>query len=127
MEETGYITVNVRTAGGYLPIDGAIITVRNEVGSIIAVMLSDMAGTSDILSLWAPPREASLSPGTSPVAAFYTLTTEKEGYYSVETSSVPIFSGERSVQNVILVPYAKGNTPIPEELTRFDTGTLPSL
>ncbi len=127
MEETGYITVNVRTAGGYLPIDGAMVTVKNEGGGIIAVMFTDSAGTSDVLSLSAPPRDASLSPDGGAVAAFYTVFTEREGYYSVENLHVPIFSGERSVQNVILVPIASPDTPIPKDLTRFDSGQLPNL
>lgn len=128
MEEgKGYITVNVRTAGGALPVDNAMVTVRSNGGSVIAVMFTDMSGTSDVLSLDTPPRENSLSPdNTGAVAGLYTVTTDREGYYSVVNTNVPIYEGVNSIQLVILVPVAEG-TGAPSELTRFNDGQMPNL
>lgn len=126
MEEQGrgYITVSVRTAGGAIPVEGASITIKSSNGAesnIIAVMLTDSGGVSDIVALPAPPKENSLSPGQGPVCSYYTIDTDRSGYYSVVNSNVPIFDGITSVQQVLLVPVAGGNgVPVPNELTRFN-------
>ena len=54
----GFITVNVRTAGGALPVEGALVTVSaSDTGTVIAVMLTDNAGLSEIIELPKPPKE----------------------------------------------------------------------
>ncbi len=135
MEEqgTGFITVNVRTAGGALPVEGAVITVRavsGQGGSVVAVMITDSGGTSDVLSLPTPPKSNSLSPRNgAEVSSNYSIDTEKSGFYSVSNMNVPVFDGVTSVQQVMLVPFAGGGgIPYPEELTRFDdSATVPEL
>ena len=128
MEEKGYITVNVRTAGGVLPVGGALITVSIDGGGTVAVMLSDPSGTSDVIALDTPPRENSLSPENSgAVASFYTVETNKDGFYPVVNTGIPVYAGVTSIQSVILVPIATGNVPVPEEETRYDSGSLPNL
>ncbi|MBQ7124840.1 MAG: hypothetical protein IJO00_00620 [Clostridia bacterium] len=126
MEEQGrgYITVSVRTAGGAIPVEGASITIKSSNGresKIVAVMITDSGGTSDIIALPAPPKENSLSPGKEPVCSYYTIDTDRVGFYSVINSNVPIFDGITSVQEVLLIPIAGGNgVPVPNELTRFN-------
>ncbi len=133
MEEQGqgYITVNVRTAGGALPVEGALITVKSvdgEGGTVVAVMLTDSAGTSDVVALPAPPRENSLTPGNGPVCSFYTIDTDRDGYYHVVNESVPVYDGVTAIQQVLLVPVAGGRSDLaPDDLTRFYAGQLPSL
>ena len=134
MEEQGkgYITVNVRTAGGALPVEGAVITISSSDGvnsTVIAVMTSDAAGVSDIVELPAPPRENSLTPGNGKaVCSFYTIDTDREGYYHVVNENVPIFDGVTAIQQVLLVPIAGGRPDLsPSDLTRFNVAELPNL
>lgn len=128
MEEQGkgFITVNVRTAGGALPVEGASVTVSTSDGmnsTVVAVMLTDSGGASEIIALPAPPRSDSQSPGNGPVCSYYTIDTGREGYYSAVNTNVPVFDGVTSVQPVFLVPLAGGIPIPPTELTRFsDTG-----
>ena len=92
MEEQGkgFITVNVRTAGGALPVEGASVTVS----------------TSDGIN--------------SPVCSYYTIDTGRAGFCSVVNTNVPVFDGVTSVQQVFLVPLAGGAPMPPSELTRFN-------
>ncbi len=126
MEEQGqgYITVNVRTAGGALPVEGAYITIKTVAGAgstVVAAMITDAGGATEIAALPAPPRSNSIAPGQGPVCSYYTIDTDRTGYYSVVNGSVPIFDGVTSVQQVLLVPIAGGEGALrPEELTRFD-------
>lgn len=62
MEEQGkgFITVNVRTAGGALPVEGASVTVSTSDGinsTVVAVMFTDSGGASEVIS----------APGAAPV------------------------------------------------------------
>jgi hypothetical protein len=133
MEEqgTGYITVNVRTAGGALPVEGAVITIRTIAGAdstVVAVMISDAGGTSDIVALPAPPRENSLQPGNPNVCTYYTIDTDREGFYHVTNENVAVFDGITAIQQVLLVPIAGGlGVPEPYDLTRFTAGESPDL
>ena len=133
MEEQGqgFMTVNVRTAGGALPVEGATITIKTvsgESSTVVAVMITDSAGTSDMVSLPAPPRANSQQPGTEPVCSFYTVDTDKEGFYPVINENVPVFDGITAIQQVLLVPIAGGRPDLtPYDLTRFYSGQLPDL
>ena len=125
MEEQGkgFITVNVRTAGGALPVEGASVTVSTSDGinsTVVAVMFTDSGGASEVISLPAPPRLESQSPGNSPVCSYYTIGTGKAGFCSVVNTNVPVFDGVTSVQQVFLVPLAGGAPMPPSELTRFN-------
>ena len=125
----GYITVNVRTAGGALPVSGALITVSDtESGTIVAVMVSDASGSSEVLELSTPPRENSFIPGNKDVSSLYTVDTDKDGFYHVVNSGIPVFDGVTSIQQVLLVPIARGDDPLSQnDLTRFDESELPDL
>ena len=133
MEETGqgFLTVNVRTAGGALPVEGAMITISSvdgENSTVVAVMFSDMSGTTDVVSLPTPPRGQSLAPGGGPVNTLYTVETARDGYYRVISENVPVYDGVTSIQQVNLVPIA-GGRPIqyPYDLDRFVEDATPDL
>ena len=131
MEEqgVGFITVNVRTAGGALPVEGATVTIsRADNSDVVAVMIPDSAGTSEVLSLPAPPKENSFIPGSDNVSSFYIVDTYRDGYYEAIVYDVPIFDGVTSIQQVLLVPIAKGDLPLqPKDLTRIDISQMPDL
>lgn len=126
MEEQGkgFITINVRTAGGAIPVEGASITIKTSAGinsTVIAVTFTDSGGASDIIALPAPSRANSQTPGQEPVCSFYTIDTDRTGYYSVVNNNVPVFDGITSIQEVLLIPIAEGNGLLfPQDLTRFN-------
>ena len=114
--------MNVRTADGALPVEGASVTVSTSDGinsTVVAVMFTDSGGISEVVSLPAPSRSESQSPGNEPVCSYYTIDTGRTGFYSVVNTNVPVFDGVTSVQQVLLVPLAGGIPIPPSELTRF--------
>ena len=125
----GYITVNVRTAGGALPVEGALVTVSSsDNGTVVAVTVTDRAGLGEIIELPTPPKSNSLAPNGGEVSSFYTVDTDKDGFYHVVNANIPIFDGVTSIQTVLLVPIAVGDSPLqPNDLTRFENSELPNL
>ncbi|MBE6582713.1 MAG: hypothetical protein E7648_05575 [Ruminococcaceae bacterium] len=125
----GFITVNVRTAGGALPVEGALVTVSaSDTGTVIAVTLTDNAGLSEIIELPTPPKENSLVVDGGEVSAFYTVDTDKDGFYHVVNANIPVFDGVTAIQQVLLVPIAVGDNELqPNDLTRFENSELPNL
>ena len=125
----GYITVNVRTAGGALPVEGALVTISaSDSGTVIAVTLTDSAGTAEIIALPTPPRENSLVVDGGEVSSFYTVDTDKDGFYHVVNANIPVFDGVTAIQQVLLVPIAVGDNELqPNDLTRFENSELPNL
>jgi hypothetical protein len=122
MEEqgTGFMTVTVRTAGGALPVENVSVAVSRDGGEVIAVLITDNAGRSSVIELPAPPRENSLTPNGGQVSSFYTVDAYRDGFYEVIVSSIPIFDGVTSIQQILLVPIAEGDAPLqPNDLTRF--------
>lgn len=113
MENTqgiGYLVVNVSTARGAIPLRGATVTVMyDEDGntSIHSVLTTDMSGKTEKLELPAPSRELSESPGNIKPYATYTVSAEKEGYYPVTNTGVPVFSGITSIQPIEMLPLAE--------------------
>lgn len=116
MEQTnssGYLIVNVYTARGAIPLKDASVTVsyeNPENSSVAAVLKTDMSGKTAKAELPAPNRELSEVPGNTKPYATYTVTVEKDGYYSVTNTGVPIFSGVTSIQPVEMLPLAEYNS-----------------
>lgn len=125
----GYITVNVRTAGGALPVENALITISDSGGNTVAVMISDSSGGTDIVELSAPSRENSLSPqNESEVSTLYNIDADSEGYYHAVITGIPVFDGITSIQQILLIPIARSSSPLsPNDLTRFSVGNIQTL
>lgn len=129
MEEgIGFMTVSVRTAGGALPVENVTVAVSRDGGEVLAVLITDSAGRSRTLELPAPPRENSLEPDGGQVSSLYTVDAYRDGFYEVIISSIPVFDGVTSIQQILLVPVAEGDAPLqPKDLTRFDISGYPEL
>lgn len=135
--EYGYLIVNVFTAGGAIPIQGASVTVirvsesaEPSESDIVGVKYTDSSGVTEKLALEAPPRSYSEAPGSaSPPFARYNVSTEKSGYYTVRNINLPIYSGVTSIQPVELVPvsYYDGVELYPENDVRFNESRQPNL
>lgn len=107
---TGYLIVNVSTARGALPLEGASVTVfYDEDGnsSVHSVLTTDVSGKTERLELPAPSRELSEVPGNAKPYSTYTISAKKDGYYTVTNTGVPIFAGITSVQPIEMIPLAE--------------------
>ncbi len=126
-EEFGYLVVNVRTARGAFPVEGAIVTVSDtDIGEnntgVISSMVTDSSGSTIKIPLSAPSLSRSLVPGDEKPYSVYNISTTAEGFYSVENINVPIFSGITSIQPVELIPvseYGGISSDYPKEGRRF--------
>ncbi len=117
--EVGYLIVNVRTARGAIPLEGAMVTVSRpdpdtQESQIISVMYTDRSGATEKLALPAPPKSLSGVPGNQNVYSVYNIESVKEGYFTLTNIFVPIFSGIVSIQPVEMIPYTTYETPTDE-------------
>lgn len=105
--DTGYIIVNVCTAKGALPIEGALVTVIGEnicENGVCATARTNKNGLTPKIPLPAPPPEKPPAPGKIRPYTVYTVEIDKEGYYSQTKISVPVFGGITAIRPVELAP-----------------------
>ena len=119
---TGTLIVSVYTAGGAIPIEGALVTVRgtSQNGSgVISVLYTDQSGNTPRISLPAPPASSSESPGSATPFATYNVEVDKENFYPRSFINVPIFAGTTSIQPANLIPKTEyeGQAIIPNNGT----------
>ena len=130
---TGYLTVQVTTAGGAIPLEGARINIRSypeeessvpsSRGDVIASLTSGRDGNTVRIPLSAPPRKLAQRPGNGPPYALYQAEISREGYYDQAYIGIPIFDGITSVQPAILIPLPEDGTiatPRPQERRYFE-------
>lgn len=124
---TGTLTVVVRTASGALPVPDAQVTIRSGEGEealFLRTVTTDESGRTPTLILEAPSREDSLSPGGAHPYAVYDIQTVKDGFYTGQNLSVPLFAGVHSVQPVELIPQPpyESDAIAPTQDTDFTSG-----
>ena len=125
MNENGFITVTVKTAGGALPVENAVVTVKDENENILYVQFTDRSGRTPRLLLPAPPLVNSSSPGAADPPFFsYNVDTDKQGFISVRNLRVPVYPGINSIQPVELLPLPEGTA---KEQSSFTEGDPPDL
>ena len=113
MDHFGYLSVQVLSAGGAIPVSQALIKIESadEYDRIEAqTSLTDMDGRSDVFALPAPPFIISLTPGNAEApSALYQVTVYKEGYYPQSLNNISIFENIYSTLTIPLVPDALYN------------------
>lgn len=137
MSGMGYLLVRVSTAQGAIPVAGATVTVRDNLGievppnngSVIGVMTTDRDGRTQRIALPAPPRGDSLSPNGKIPYATYNIDVEANGYYRQYFHAVPVYDTITSIQPALLVPIAQnGNLDgVSEDETHFESTINPLL
>ncbi len=104
----GYIVVRVSTARGAIPVSGAEVIIRNnDPGNstdIVASMLSSNSGLTTQISLPAPSKVLSESPGNIRPYSTYNIEVRADGYFTQNYNEVAVFDGITSYQNAILIP-----------------------
>ena len=133
---TGYLIVHATTARGAIPLEGVQILIRGYApefeeprGDVIATLVTDRDGNTERISLPAPPKSDSMSPGTLSPFAIYNLEARLEGYRGESYVALPIFDGITAVQPVDMVPLLENGTSDSQrpESDRFYETEAPSL
>ena len=127
----GYVIVNVTTARGAIPLEGALVRIFDygedgNNGSLVVSTKTDSSGRTERLPLPAPPRSASLSPGNGKSYRTYNIDAQYDGYYNQYYINVPIFDGVTALQGVDLVPIAENGRDITYD-SRFYENENPNL
>ncbi len=107
MAQIGYLTARIYTSNGNLPVEGAIVTVWQNVGgrqNILGKRTTDRNGLTTPISIEAPDKSLSLEAGQNDVFSVVDARVDKEGYYTVVIKNVQIFSGETTVVDTPLIP-----------------------
>lgn len=118
----GHLMITARTAGGALPVSGVLITVTStgDDPEILGVLTTGESGNTITLDIATPPKSASLSPGYAGTP--YTtvlIEADKDGFYSGQYISVPIFPDVLTIQPVNLLPLPDFFNGTPSEGTQF--------
>ena len=106
-QSVGYLTVNVTTARGAIPLEGATVNVRGDEkdsSAILYSLLSNRDGRTPRVSLPTPPKENSDAPGGASAFSTYNIEVFKDGYVPLYFQNVPIFPSVLSVQPAVMVP-----------------------
>ena len=109
----GFLVVHVTTARGAIPLEGALVNVRQDApneegirGDVIAALITGNDGNTEPLALPAPRRSQSLTPnnGAQKPYSTYHVEVQSEGYYTQNYANVPIFDGIAAIQPADLIP-----------------------
>ncbi len=107
--ESGSLVVQVVTAGGALPLEGATVTISDAGGRLISeniVVATSPGGLTPRIFLPTPPRALSMSPSIEVPYALYNIAVSLPDYYPYTAKNVPLFSGVNSFQSVRLIPIS---------------------
>lgn len=112
--EEGYLIVHVTTARGAIPLEGALVTLRDyssEIsdrrGDTLFTTVSGRDGNTVRLTLPAPTQSTSLTPGNKQPFSVYNLEVALDGYRGQTYIGLPIFSGITAIQPVDLIPLSE--------------------
>ena len=105
--DNGTMKIQVTSAVGLIPVQGARITISysGDPQNALEQISTNAEGQSEVLTLAAPPLEYSMEP-EQPVQPYaeYNVVVEAEGYRPVSIENVDVFSGELSLQDVLMEP-----------------------
>ncbi|MBR2370585.1 MAG: hypothetical protein IKA82_01050 [Clostridia bacterium] len=113
----GYLTVNVLTGNGAIPLEGAIVTISSRDGTVLDGISGDIlpgdafitvrtnnSGSTPRLVLPVPSAALSMSPTDVVPFARYDISVVLEGYERQYFFGAPVFDGITSIQPVLMKP-----------------------
>lgn len=131
-ESLGFLIVNVNTANGALPIEGARVTVYGanpeESGepfldnNIVYTLKTNRNGKTEKIALETKSKELSMSPNNPFPYESYNITVTADGFYDASYLNVPVFQGITSLQGASLIPLSEFSSPtdyIPNSQRQF--------
>lgn len=107
----GTLIFQVTGGQGAFPVAGANIVITKELDdrySLSLALTTDESGKTDPISLPAPSRELSQSPGKGIPFAAYQAVVSAPNYVSEEIRDLPVFDGITTIQPVNLRPDFDG-------------------
>ncbi len=123
----GTLIVQVVTADGTLPVAGARVVVSRLIDgerTLQGYDVTDISGRTGEFTLPAPPASLSQTPGNPHPYASYIITVQAVGFGTAEFRNVPIFTGIRSIQRVVLLPVPEFGSPAQDPSSVTETQTL---
>ncbi len=108
---SGYLRLRVTSAGGALPVSGAVVTVSeytpDGTGEVLYSLRTNEGGLTDTVALPTVPAADSMKPGAERPYSVYSVVVKKDGYYTVEGVAVPIFDKIVALQPVNMIPLTE--------------------
>lgn len=105
---SGTLRVRTYTAGGALPVSGAVVRVlgaSEDVRLVSYSSITDRDGLSDLFTLPAPDVGYSLSPGPAEAPySLYDVEASAKGYFTKRIKGVTVFPGINSIQLINMTP-----------------------
>ncbi len=105
----GGLRIQTFTTKGAFPVQNAIVTIAKPFDDddyIIATLRTDNSGQTEIITLPAPDKNLSLSPGNIKPFATYKVTVEHPDFITVISKAIPVFQENVSLQILNLIPKA---------------------
>ena len=136
---TGYLILRVTTARGAIPLEGAMVNLRNyrqpplpKDAEILYSVRTGRDGKTPILPLSAPSREAAQAPSANGQKPFssYVAEVSMTGYRPQNFIGIPIFDGITALQTVDLIPLPENASPngyADREEQFFENDSFPNL
>lgn len=102
----GYVKVHVYTARRAYPICNAKVEISKTINNknYLRSFNTDISGSTEIITLPAPPKYLSLEPGYAHPYATYKIKVSHPDFSTVEHNDLRVFEGIVSLQNIDLVP-----------------------
>jgi hypothetical protein len=111
---TGYLIVQATTANTAIPLEGAFVRISRDAeggSAVLYELRTGRDGRTERISLSAPPRSSSLSPGGGTAFSAYNIEVTLPGYGDTVYQHVPIFDGITSIQGADLIPLPQNGVP----------------
>lgn len=124
-ENIGFLIVEVRTASGAIPIEGALVYVYPSgegENDVLYSLRTNSSGMSERVALATRNKDLSTSPGVKSPFISYNVAVSAPGYYGASKSNVPIFEGVSSILPFDLIPLSENSNPnsfTPDGIGRF--------
>ena len=125
-DKTGTMIIKTLTASGALPVEGTVVRVigADEENRFVEYsILTDLDGSTSVITLPAPSREYSEAPGAKEAPyALYNIEISAPGYYTKKIFNVAVFDSVETIQQVRMIPieiYENGVTFPRDNLVTF--------
>ena len=125
--DTGTLAVRVSTAGGAIPVEGAVVYVRSlgDDSRLLFSLRTDGSGRTPDVDLPAlPAPEYGEPPGP---CSSYGAEIKKDGYRTVEYTCVPLYAGITSVIDAELEPVSEEDVGRPPRAELISPPQYPDL
>lgn len=120
----GYLVVQVSTARGAIPLEGALVDVLTyepldpppenvSDGILISTLSTDRDGNTPKLRLPSPPCATANSPEAGRPYALYQCIVRLAGYYEQTHVGIPVYEGITVIQPVVLIPLPESGSELP--------------